>query len=147
MILFAFFVIVPLIEIALFIIVGDEIGVLSTLFLCFVSAVAGSVLVRQQGLKALFAAKGSMEQGTMPVGELFDGLCIAIAGVMLITPGFFTDTVGFLLLVPKVRVWLRHKIASHFDLEMQATDASGFRRSDSYIIEAEYERLDDKDKP
>ena len=77
MVLFIIFVIIPLIEIALFIVVGGEIGIFATLLLCVIMAITGSMLVRQQGLKTLFAAKDAMERGELPVKELFDGICIA----------------------------------------------------------------------
>lgn len=146
MILFGIFIFVPLIEIALFVMVGDEIGVVSTLLLCVLTAIAGSFLVRWQGLKTLFAAKAAMEHGRMPVHELFDGVCITLAGLLLILPGFFTDAMGFALLTPRIRTWLRGQLARHFELDPDS--GQGFhRQSETYIIDAEYERIEEQDKP
>jgi len=142
MIFFCIFIIIPLIEIALFIIVGEEIGVFSTLLLCILTAVAGSLMVRQQGLKTLFAARDAAEQGEMPVREMFDGICIAIAGVLLMIPGFFTDILGFSLLVPRIRTALRRWLAAHFEAGPPPGGASGPYE----VIEAEYERLEERDK-
>lgn len=144
MILFVIFVIIPLIEITLFVQIGGIIGLVPTLSLCVVTAVAGAVLIRMQGLATLAAAMDSLNRGALPVEALFDGICIAAAGAMLLTPGFFTDAVGFCLLVPRCRTWLRHRLAAHF-IPGQAGAEGGAERFD--IIEAEYERLDEQDRP
>ncbi len=155
MILFLFFVVVPLIEIGLFITVGDEIGILMTLLLCVLTAMIGAALIRAQGLATLFSARSSMEYGKLPVSELFDGLCIAIAGALLMTPGFFTDAVGFSLLVPQIREKLRHYGAAHFNLEIHGAK-SGFQGGydnrpgsprDPNIIDVEYETIESDDRP
>ncbi|MCB9990172.1 MAG: FxsA family protein [Rhodospirillales bacterium] len=147
MIFFIIFVIIPLTEIALFIAVGDEIGLLSTLFLCVLTAMIGAVLIRTQGLATLFSARGTMSRGELPVQEMFDGICLAVAGALLMTPGFFTDGIGFSLLVPQFRVWLRHYLSRRFDFEIHGSQTSYGRPRDPDVIEAEYERVDNKDKP
>lgn len=148
MILFFLFVIVPLIEIGLFITVGGEIGLLKTLVLCVLTAMIGAVLVRAQGLATIFSARTSLASGKLPVSELFTGLCLGIAGALLMTPGFFTDAIGFSLLVPKVRDWLRHYAAERFKLEtggQKNTYRSETR--DPNVIDVEYEMLDPEDRP
>lgn len=97
---------IPLIEIALFIEVGDEIGVWPTIGLCIATALAGSLMLRVQGLSTLTRARAAMARDEMPVREMLDGLGLAIAGAMLLTPGFATDTVGLLLFIPAMRRWL-----------------------------------------
>lgn len=104
--LFAIFVGIPLIEIAVFIRVGGLIGLWPTIAIVILTAALGSWLLRMQGLKTLVSAQQSFERGEMPVAELFDGLCLLIAGALLLTPGFVTDTIGFLLFIPPVRVFL-----------------------------------------
>jgi UPF0716 protein FxsA len=112
--LFAIFLIVPLIEIALFIQVGGLIGLWPTLLLVVATAVAGSWLVRRQGLRVLADLRRSLDTLGDPAAPLAHGAAILLAGVLLLTPGFFTDTVGFLLLVPAVRTaalgWLARRI-------------------------------------
>lgn len=103
MLLFILFLVIPLIEISLFIVVGDEIGIISTLLLCVLTAVIGATLLRQQGLRTLFTAQKQIDEGLLPLREIFDGFCLAIAGATLITPGFFTDFIGFMLLLPPMR--------------------------------------------
>ena len=100
--LFLIFVGIPILEIVLFIKVGGLIGVLPTLALCFLSAIAGVALMRRQGLQALERLRPSVERGGDPVGPIAHGALILIAGVLLVVPEFFTDAVGVLLLIPAV---------------------------------------------
>lgn len=95
----------PLIEIAGFVIVGGEIGVFSTLALILLTGMAGILLLRRQGFDTLRRAQARMNQGEPPVREVFDGICLALAGVLLIVPGFLTDIIGVLLFLPPVRSW------------------------------------------
>ncbi|MFH1805723.1 MAG: FxsA family protein [Pseudomonadota bacterium] len=97
------FIAIPIIEIAVFIQAGALIGLWPTIAIVILTAVAGTALMRAQGLQTLARAQQEMDQGNMPLGPLFDGLCLLIAGMLLLTPGFVTDTIGFLLLVPPLR--------------------------------------------
>jgi len=98
------FVLVPMIEIALFIKVGGLIGLGWTLAIVLATAIAGSWLVRQQGLRALNELRGSFAELRDPTEPIAHGALIVLAGALLLTPGFFTDAVGLLLMVPPVRV-------------------------------------------
>lgn len=97
------FIAVPLIEIGLFIRVGGLIGLWPTLAVVLATALAGSWLVRRQGADALMRLRGSLQEMRDPTGPIADGAMIILAGALLLTPGFFTDAVGMLLLVPAVR--------------------------------------------
>ena len=101
--LFLAFVVVPIVEIALFLQVGSYIGVPATLALIILTAIAGTILVRSQGIDVIRKLQASAERGEMPVAALIQGLFVLIAGVLLLTPGFATDTLGFALLIPPVR--------------------------------------------
>ncbi len=101
--LFLILVGVPILEIALFIQVGGVIGLWPTLAIVVLTAFAGTVLMRVQGLQALAQLRGSLEHGANPVGPIAHGAMILVAGILLLTPGFFTDAVGLSLLVPPVR--------------------------------------------
>jgi len=101
--LFALFVLVPLAELYLLIEVGSDIGGLSTIALCLLTAAIGGLLVRIQGLQTLFRAREMMNRGVAPAEQMLHGLMIATAGLLLFLPGFITDGIGFLLLVPFVR--------------------------------------------
>ncbi len=105
-ILFLFFIGVPIIEISVFITVGDRIGLWPTLAAIFITAIIGASLLRAQGLAVLFRAQEHLNQGQLPIAEIFDGLCLLVAGAFLLTPGFVTDAVGFLLFVPPLRRWI-----------------------------------------
>jgi UPF0716 family protein affecting phage T7 exclusion len=100
------FIAVPIVEIAVFIEVGGRIGVWSTVGVVILTAVMGTALLRQQGLSVLFRIQENLEANRMPVQELFDGVCLVLAGALLLTPGFVTDAIGFLLFVPPFRRWL-----------------------------------------
>ena len=93
----------PLVEIYLFIEVGDQIGAGSTIALTVLTAFVGTLLVRAQGLSVLRRAEASVQRGEAPLKEALDGLSLLVAGVMLLIPGFFTDLIGGLLLIPLVR--------------------------------------------
>jgi UPF0716 protein FxsA len=94
---------VPILEIAVFIVVGQQIGVMATLAMIFITAVIGSILLRVQGFGLLRQIQKVMDEGGVPDRELVHGVMILLAGVLLLTPGFVTDTVGFLLFIPPVR--------------------------------------------
>lgn len=101
------FLLLPVLELAVLIKVGGQIGVLATLALIFLTAIIGIVLIRAQGLMTLLRAREKLAEGTLPARELAEGFLLALAGALLIAPGFVTDTLGFLLLVPP----LRHALA------------------------------------
>lgn len=97
------FILVPLAEIAVFIQVGDAIGLWPTLGTIVATAVLGTVVLRAQGVAVLARARQSMDQGIAPVREVIHGACLLFAGALLLTPGFITDAIGFLLFVPAMR--------------------------------------------
>ena len=98
---------VPIVEIAVFIEVGGRLGLWPTLATIILTAMAGTALLRQQGLATLRRVRESLEANRFPRAEVFDGLCLLVAGALLLTPGFVTDAAGLLLFVPAVRVALR----------------------------------------
>lgn len=99
--------IVPVVEIAAFIIIGGQIGVLPTLAMILVTAIIGTFLLRSQGFAVLARIKQESQAGGLPGRALGDGAMILVAGVLLLTPGFVTDAIGFSLFVPFVRdaIW------------------------------------------
>jgi len=105
-VLLLIFFLVPLVEIYLLIKVGGVIGVGWTIAAVVGTAVLGAALVRRQGLATLSQIRTRLDAGELPATELLEGLCLLIAGALLMTPGFFTDTVGFLLLTPPLRRWI-----------------------------------------
>jgi UPF0716 protein FxsA len=143
--LFLIFVGVPILEIALFIQVGGAIGIWATLAIVVLTALAGTTLMRIQGMQALSKLQRSIEQGGNPVGPIAHGALILVAGVLLLTPGFFTDAVGLTLLIPPVRDFLIRYGASK--VTVQAATFVNARGSNgppaAVAIDAEYEFIDD----
>lgn len=97
------FLCIPIAEIAVFIKAGQIIGLGWTLALVVLTAMLGTALLRRQGLRTLTLTQQKLDRGELPVGELFDGLCILAAGVLLLIPGFITDIIGLTLFIPPVR--------------------------------------------
>ena len=112
--LFLAFTIIPIIEIYLLIEIGSMFGALTAVTLVILTGFLGAFLARMQGLQTLYRIKESLREGRMPSGELLDALLIVIAGLVLLTPGFLTDSAGFLLLIPatrnSIKYWLRRQI-------------------------------------
>lgn len=102
------FIGVPILEIAVFIKTGEIVGLWPTLAIIVLTAIIGAALLRAQGLATLARVRHSLDRGEVPVEEVFTGLCLLIAGALLLTPGFVTDTLGFLLFVPPVRYAIGH---------------------------------------
>jgi UPF0716 protein FxsA len=100
------FFLVPLIEIYVLIQVGQVIGAGWTVFFVVLTAVIGVQLLKSQGLSTMTRAQHKMNHGELPAAELLEGLALAVAGALLLTPGFFTDAIGFLLLFPPTRFML-----------------------------------------
>jgi UPF0716 protein FxsA len=97
------FILIPLVELYFIIVVGDMIGALWTVLLVLMTAVIGVNLLRLQGMSTLGRAQRNMAQGQVPAMEMMEGVALAVAGILLITPGFITDSIGFLLLLPVTR--------------------------------------------
>ncbi len=95
--------IIPIVEIGVFIAIGDRIGMFYTLMLIFVTAIIGSILLRLEGFRVLGQIQKEINAGRIPARELISGVMILVAGVLLLTPGFVTDSIGFLLFLPPVR--------------------------------------------
>ena len=98
-----FFIGLPALEIFLMIKIGGEIGALNTIFLIFLTAFIGVYCARKQGIQTLKSGLVNLYQNKVPIYELISGASIAFAALLLIVPGFFTDFIGFLLLVPFTR--------------------------------------------
>ncbi len=134
------FIGVPLVEIYFLIEVGSLIGALPTVFAVVFTAVLGVTLIRIQGFSTLQKAQNSMSQGVVPATEMLEGLMLLFAALCLLIPGFFTDTVGFLLLIPPLRGFIASKLIGSAVLK---NNFSGYRKSDGQgnYYEGEYEDL------
>lgn len=121
LILFILFVVVPILEIATFIQMGSLIGLGWTLFSILLTAVIGAFLVRQQGFKALNEARAQSANNEIPVTPVIHGVFILAAGLLLLTPGFVTDSIGFLFLVPPFRLLVAGKVWAWINANMDVT--------------------------
>ena len=143
--IFPALLVLPLIEIALFVVIGGEIGLWATLGVVVLSAVLGLVAVRLNGFQTLTRARRSLEAGADPVRPIAHGALGVLAGLLLIVPGFFTTAVGLILLLRPVRTALIGWAGARVNVRMsQAAAQRGQPRRDAAdTIEADYEVLDD----
>ena len=140
--LFLPFLLIPLIEIALFIQVGGLIGLWWTLAIVVGTAVLGTILVRSQGLAVLAELRGSMERLSDPTGPLAHGAMILFSGALLLTPGFFTDAIGFALLVPGIRESIYRAIRKRIVIERFAYGTRPGAPVDPNVIDGDFEEIE-----
>ena len=138
------FVGIPLVELYLLIEVGSEIGAIPTLFLTVFTAVLGGLLVRLQGFTTALRVREAMDRGEMPAIEMLEGVVLLVAGIMLLLPGFITDAIGFLCLVPPVRRHLLLTILRRSGVLRSGGPSHGpDSGSRPRVIEGEFKREDD----
>ncbi|MDX8456681.1 FxsA family protein [Mesorhizobium sp. VK9D] len=144
-----FLLLLPLLEIAGFVIVGREIGALATVGLVILSSVAGSLLLRHQGFGVMTRVRTEMDAGRDPSRQLAHGAMIVLAAILLIIPGFITDIFAILLLLPPVRDFAWRLLKSR--IVMATSFSSGFsaRRRDDVIDldDSDYSRDDYPNRP
>ena len=100
---FIIFIGIPVVEIFLLIKIGGQLGALNTVALIFITAIIGIYFAKLQGIQTIRSGMTNLYQNKMPIYEIISGASIALAALLLIIPGFFTDTIGFLLLIPFTR--------------------------------------------
>ncbi|WP_339113612.1 FxsA family protein [Thioclava sp. GXIMD2076] len=162
--IFLAFLLVPIIEIGLFIQVGGLIGLWPTLAIVVLTAIVGTSLVRSQGAQAMAELRRSMAELNDPSRPLAHGALILLAGALLLTPGFFTDACGLLLLIPAVRDWVTGQLAKR--VKMQSFQMGGGMGSQGFddprdfgsaqnrgakqgpgVIDGEFEEIDSENPP
>ncbi|MDD2759084.1 MAG: FxsA family protein [Methylomonas sp.] len=141
--LFLFFLIVPFVEIYLLLQVGGLIGAFPTIFLVVFTAILGAWLLRRQGFETWQRFQSNLARGALPAYEMIEGPILLIGGALLLTPGFFTDAMGFACLIPG----LRRRISQYIiENQLLAGDAGTLfkqaRSQDSSVIEGEYSKHD-----
>ena len=114
------FIVLPILEMYILIEVGGFIGALNTIGLVLLTALLGLMLLRQQGFRTLLNARNKLMQAELPTEEIVTGIFLAVGGALLLTPGFVTDFIGFMCLLPFTRRFLMSFIATSF------FDVSGF---------------------
>jgi len=128
-----FIILVPIIEIYLFIKIGSEIGALNTIFLIFITAIVGIIYARYQGINTLRSGFKQLLKNEIPVLELMSGAAIALAAILLIIPGFATDILGFFFLIPITR----KIIINFFSKKIKKKEVK------NNFIDGEFEDIDD----
>jgi UPF0716 protein FxsA len=124
-VLLLLFLIVPIVELYVIIQVGQSIGAGPTLVLLVLLSVAGAWLVKREGLGVWARFRAQLERGALPANELLDGLLILLAGALMLTPGFVTDVVGILLLIPPCRAVARSMLARRYRARLEAATVGG----------------------
>lgn len=147
-ILFTLFIGIPLIEIYLFIQIGGFIGALPTVLLVIITALLGVTLLRAQGFSTMARFQQQISTGQLPANTMLEGIALIFGGALLLTPGFLTDAIGFLCLIP----WTRQAIIARF-LKNFTMTGDGFtyrsqagghsKRQDQDVIEGEYKKDDE----
>jgi UPF0716 protein FxsA len=140
------FIVMPIAEISLLLQVGDLIGGWNTVGLIIVTAFVGAYLVRQEGISTLQTAQAKLAQNQVPGNEMLEGMLLVIAGVLLVTPGFITDILGFTFALPFSRKFIAARAASHLTVKtFNATQQSTYQythrpsaQDDGDTIEGEY---------
>lgn len=120
--LFLIFALIPVIELALLIKIGSYIGVLNTVIVVILTAVAGAYMVRAEGISVMYRIQQNMNQGVFPGDELINGAMILVAGALLLTPGFFTDVIGFLFVIPVSRAFFNKLIKRYIQNKISNGD-------------------------
>lgn len=154
-ILLILFVSMPVIELALLYQVAQTINLGPTILLVIITGIVGAALAKHEGLKALQSVQSELAEGRMPTSQLFDGVLILVAGVVLITPGIITDAVGFCLLIPPIRAIVKILLIKYFknrvtftsNFEMHGTSVSGGfdvrSGSDDQFVDVEVKKVHD----
>ena len=129
-------ILVPVIEIYLFIKIGSQIGALTTITLIFVTAILGIIYARYEGLNTLKSAFVQLIKNEIPAYEIISGAVITFAAILLIIPGFATDLIGFLLIFPFSRILILKILSSKFSVK---------KRTNEKFIDGEYEEIEKED--
>ncbi|WP_086984581.1 FxsA family protein [Vibrio aphrogenes] len=155
-ILVILFICVPIIEIALFIQVGGVIGLWPTIAIVLLTAFFGASLVRSQGIQTVMSVQSRLQQGELPAQQIIEGVMLAVAGVLLLTPGFMTDLLGMIVLLPAPRAWLAQQAMQRVKVNASSTHFHSqygdnpFQNSEhdqqGDIFEGEFEKQADEDK-
>ena len=129
-------ILIPVIEIYLFIKIGSQIGALTTITLIFVTAILGIIYARYEGLNTLKSAFVQLVKNEIPVYEIISGAAITFAALLLIIPGFATDIIGFLLIFPLSRKFVLKILSSKFQMK---------KKTNEKFIDGEYEEIEKED--
>ena len=141
------FILVPIFEIMVFIQMGGILGLWPTIGLVLLTAFVGASLVRSQGLATLMSVQTRLQQGELPAQQILEGVLLAAAGMLLLTPGFLTDALGMCVLLPQPRAWLAKQIMAKMVVKSGASGfhsgggfSNGHSSSNGDVFDGEYQR-------
>jgi UPF0716 protein FxsA len=120
--LFLIFAVIPLIELGILIKIGTHIGTLNTISLVILTAAVGAYMVRLEGIGVLSRIQQNMQEGQFPAEEMINGAMILVAGALLLTPGVFTDVIGFLMVIPVSRNVIKRLIKQYIEKKISSGD-------------------------
>lgn len=145
--LFLIFLVIPLVEIYFLIKIGSAVGAVLTVFLVVFTAMLGAFLVRSQGFSTLARVQIQLAQAEVPAVEIMEGVFLFVAGALLLTPGFFTDTIGFMFLIPPLRrgvikYYMGRRLAQTGSWFNNQSSTQSTQSSSGRIIDAEYKDID-----
>ena len=120
--LFLLFAVIPVIELAILIKVGSYFGVFNTVLIVILTAIIGAYMVRSEGISVLTSIQRNMQQGIFPEDDLIGGAMILVAGALLLTPGFFTDIMGFLMVFPISRNFITKHVKRYIEKKISPND-------------------------
>lgn len=150
LIFFILLITIPIVEVYFLIQVGSVIGAFSTVVLIVFTAVLGAYLLRLQGMATVQRVQKTLQQGELPAIDMLEGVVLLLSGVLLLTPGFFTDAVGFLCLIPLLRrnlvlAFLKGQFVNSASFKSQPfkQQSTQFESRENNIIEGEFKREDD----
>ena len=143
--LLMFFILVPLLELAVLIKVGGYIGAWQTIAIVLLAGAFGAWLVKHEGLRALRAIQAELASGRLPTDSMIDALLVLVAGVLLITPGLITDACGFLLILPPVRALVRRIVKARFRARFTFWHIGGGANDD--FIDGQARPVDEAPRP
>jgi len=126
------FIITPLVELVVLLEVGERIGVMNTIMVVIITGVIGAYLTRMQGFSILLQIRRQLQNGQFPGDPLIEGVIILVGGLALLTPGFITDALGFLCLIPPSRIFFREMVKKELSKRFKTT------KYDSQEIDADY---------
>ncbi len=143
------FVGIPLTELYFLIKVGSQIGAFPTIFLTVFTALLGGYMVRRQGFSTLMRVRGMVDRGEVPAIEMMEGAVLLVCGLLLLLPGFITDAVGFVFLVPPIRRWLLTAGLQGSGIMRPGapTDSAQEQARRPDVIEGEFKREEDEPPP
>lgn len=143
-VIFLFFLIVPFVEIYLLLQLGGIVGIIPTVLLVVFTAVLGAFLLRKQGFATWQRLQENLAKGAVPAYEMIEGPILLVGGALLLTPGFFTDALGFACLIPQMRKkFAKYVIENHLINVQTGSPFQKPKPTDDNVLEGEYEKKDD----